>query len=91
MGKGRDEVSAALDALRAALPDWSWSEHGNAPGVLHGYKGAHLSAMARRAVDGWWASAEYREVSTRPGRVQVAKRVCVVEAVQAALDALEVK
>lgn len=84
------QAEATLDALRAALPDWRWSEHGNAPGVLHGYKGAHLSAMARRGVDGWWASAEYREVSTRPGRVQIANRADVVEAVQEALAALEV-
>lgn len=90
MGKGRNEASGELDALRAALPDWTWGEHGNAPGVLLGHKGAHLTAMARRGDGGWWASAEYREVSARPGRVQIANRADVVEAVQEALAALEV-
>lgn len=87
----RKQADEALEALRAALPGWTWGEHGNAPGVLHGYKGAHLSAMTRRGVDGWWATAEHREVSTRPGRVQVAKGADVVGAVREALDALEVK
>lgn len=88
------QAEQALEELRAAYPEWIWSERANAPGILQGCYGAHLSVLVLRvcgAPGGWLVSAMYRETPTSPIRERLAQRVKVVKAMQKALDALGVK
>lgn len=83
------DMTAHLDAVRAALPGHNWWLAGNHPRGISSIA-AHWHLHTHETADGWSASAEFRAAPLDRGTVHTAHAAAPVAALTAALAAHEV-
>lgn len=82
------DMTAHLDAVRAALPAHQWWLAGNHPRGISSIA-AHWHLHTHETADGWSASAEFRTAPLDRGTVRTATAADPVAALTAALAAYE--